>query len=127
MCDVLLLADVFENFRTTCIIYYKLDPANYMTTPSLAWDAMQLKTQAQLELLHDLDMLNMIDKMQRGGLCFVGSKRCVKTDNQHMPDYDPNKPSNYIIYKMIINSTVVACLNTYLTKTSFGMMMRLLT
>ena len=45
MCDVLSLADVLDNFRTTCINDYKLDPASYMTTPSLAWDAVLLKTQ----------------------------------------------------------------------------------
>ena len=37
--DVLLLSDVFENFRKTCLKHYKLDPANYYTSPSLAWDA----------------------------------------------------------------------------------------
>ena len=99
MCDVLILADVFEKFRKTCITYYKLDPANNMTTPSVAWDAMLLNTKVKLELLHDLDMLNVIEKMKRGGLC-VGSKLYVKANNQHMgKDYDPNQPSNYIIYE----------------------------
>ena len=34
--DVLLLADVFENFRSTYLQYYKLDPAYYFTSPALA-------------------------------------------------------------------------------------------
>ena len=37
--DVLLLADFFEKFRTTCLEYYSLDPIHYYTTPGLAWDA----------------------------------------------------------------------------------------
>ena len=38
--DVLLLADVFESFRKTCLQYYKLDPCHYFTSPGLSWDAM---------------------------------------------------------------------------------------
>ena len=29
--DVLLSADVFENFGKTCMQYYKLDPCHYFT------------------------------------------------------------------------------------------------
>ena len=51
-------------------------------------------------MVHDLDMLNMREKKHRGGLCCVGRKRYVKANNQHMgKDYDPNQPSNYIIYQ----------------------------
>ena len=61
---------------------------------------MLLENKVKLELLHDLDMLNMIEKMKRGGVCFVCSKRYVKANDQHMgKEYDPNQPSKYLIYQ----------------------------
>ena len=48
--DVLLLADVFENFRDICIKNNKLDPAHYYTAPGLAWDAALKVTEVELEL-----------------------------------------------------------------------------
>ena len=47
--DVLLLADVFENFRNVCVENYKLDPAWYNIAPGLAWDACLKKTEVNLE------------------------------------------------------------------------------
>ena len=38
--DVLLLADVFETFRDTCLENYKLDPAYFYIAPRLAWKAL---------------------------------------------------------------------------------------
>jgi hypothetical protein len=96
--DVLLLADVFEKFRKVCMNYYKLDPANYLSAPSLAWDAMLLLTGIELELITDLKILDMVERMKRGGLCFVGSKRYVKANNKYLEDFDPNKPETYIMY-----------------------------
>ena len=49
--DVLLLADVFENFRNICIKNYNLDPAHYYTAPGLAWNAVLKVTEVELELL----------------------------------------------------------------------------
>ncbi|MFM7988609.1 MAG: hypothetical protein ACKPKO_55785, partial [Candidatus Fonsibacter sp.] len=96
--DVLLLADVFEKFRSTCYEYYNLDPSNYISAASLAWDAMLFNTKVELELIHDVEMLNMIEKEKRGGLCFVGSKRHVKANNKYLPDYNPEEESNYLMY-----------------------------
>ena len=61
--DVLLLADVFESFRNICIENYKLDPAYYYTAPSLAWDACLKITDAKLELLINIDMLLMAERV----------------------------------------------------------------
>ena len=97
-CDVLLLADVFENFRNTCENYYGLDPANYISAPGLAWDAMLLKTNINLELMNDLEVLDIMERMKKGGLCFVGSKRHAVANNKYMENYDESKESNYITY-----------------------------
>ena len=52
-CDVLLLADIFEKCRETCLSYYELDPLNYISAPGLAWDALLLKTKIELDLITD--------------------------------------------------------------------------
>ena len=54
--DVLLLTDVFENFRKACMQYYKLDPCHYFTSPGLSWDAMLKMTNIKLEVMTDIDM-----------------------------------------------------------------------
>ena len=78
--DVLLLADVFENFRDVCIENYKLDPAWYYIAPGLAWDACLKKTEVNLELLKDVDMLLMFEKGIRGGVSTI-TKRHAEANN----------------------------------------------
>ena len=79
--DVLLLSDVFENFRKTCLKHYKLDPAHYYTSPGLAWDACLKETGQQLQLLHDYDMLMMFERGIRGGITHI-SKRYAEANNK---------------------------------------------
>ena len=95
--DVLLLADVFENFRDVCRKNYDLDPAWYYTAPGLAWDAALKMTNVRLELLNDPDMLLMIEKGIRGGISMI-STRYSKANNPYMKDYDPSLSTKYITY-----------------------------
>jgi len=64
------LADVFEIFRTVCHNKNSngLDPAHDYTAPGLAWSAMLKMTKQPLELIGDIDMLLMIEKVKRGGI-----------------------------------------------------------
>ena len=95
--DVLLLADVFEKFRSTCLKHYKLDPVHYYTSPGLAWDACLKITGQNLELLSDYDMLMMFERGIRGGITHI-SKRYAEANNKYMKNYDPEKKSTFIQY-----------------------------
>ena len=95
--DVLLLADVFENFRDLCLKIYGLDPVHYYTAPGLAWDACLKITGEQLELLHDENMLLMFEKGIRGGISII-SNRYGEANNKYMKGFNKNKPSKYLMY-----------------------------
>ena len=95
--DILLLVDVFENFRKTCLEYYKLDPCHYFTSPGLSWDAMLKMTDIKLELITDIDMFQFIEKGMRGGISYIAN-RYGKANNKYMKDYKKDEPSKYIMY-----------------------------
>ena len=95
--DMLLLTDVFENFRRTCMQYYKLDPCHYFTSPGLSWDAMLKMTNIKLELMTDIDMFQFIEKGMRGGVSYIAN-RYGNADNKYMKEYDEKAPSKYIMY-----------------------------
>ena len=95
--DTLLLADIFENFRQSCLENYELDPAHFVSLPGLAWQACLKKTNVKLELLTDYDMLLMVEEGIRGGICHA--IQCyAKANNKYMKDYDRKKKSSYIHY-----------------------------
>ena len=85
--DTLLLADVFENFRDMCLKEYELDPAHLVSLPGLAWQACLKKTNIELELLTDYDMLLMVEKGIRGGICH-SIHRYAKANNKYIQNYN---------------------------------------
>ena len=95
--DVLLLADVFEKFISTCLKYYELDPCQYFSSPGLSWDAMLKVIGIELEKISDIDKYLFIKKGTRRGVSYI-AKRYAKANNKYMNDYDLEKLSTFITY-----------------------------
>lgn len=98
LCDVLLLADVFERFREVSIDSFDLDPAQYFTLAGMCWSACLKMTKVELELLTDIDQYQMIEKGIRGGVAMM-TTRHAEANNPYIPEtYDENKPREYLGY-----------------------------
>ena len=95
--ETLLLADVFENFINMCLEIYELDPAKILSAPVLAWQVALKKTKVKIDLLTDIDILLMVEKGIRGGICNA-IYWYAKANNKYMNDYDENKESSHINY-----------------------------
>ena len=87
LCDTFLLADVFGNFRDKCIEIYGLDPTYFVSAQGLAWEDSLKKTEVELESLTDYNMLLMIEKGIRGGIC-QATHRYAKANNKYMNNYN---------------------------------------
>ena len=95
--DTALLADVFENFRDKHIEIDKLDPAYFLTTPSLSCWVCLKNTGVKLELLTDEDMFFTYEKGIWGGMCQVTCKY-AEANNKYMKNSDKNQESSFLIY-----------------------------
>ena len=111
--DTLLLANVIENFRNRCTEVYETDPAHFLSAPGLAWQACLKKIGVELELITNANMLLMIEKEIRGGICHT-ILRYEKANNKYMIYYDKNKKLSYIVYLDANNLYGWACLKNCL-------------
>ena len=96
--DVVLLANVYEAFRDTCLRHYKLDPAHFYTSPGLAWKACLKCTGIRLELLTDPDMLLMFERGFRGGITQAVRKYASANNKCMEYRFDPKSESSYLQY-----------------------------
>ena len=94
--DMLLLTNVFENFRKTCMQYYKLDPCDYFTSPGLSWNAMLKMADIKLELMTDIDMFQFIEKGMHSRVSYIAN-RYGNANNKYMKECDEKAPSKYIM------------------------------
>ena len=85
-----------------CLKVYELDPAHFLSLPGLAWQACLKKKNIKLELLTDYDMLLMVEKGIRVGICHSILRYAI-ANNKYMKNYDKNKESSYIQYLDVNN------------------------
>jgi hypothetical protein len=104
--DVLLLSDIWRNFKDTCYRIYGLDASYYYTAPGLSFDAMMKHTteeykkqnkEFQIELITDMDIYLFVENNIRGGLSQI-SKRYAKANNKLMTNYNETSIDEYILY-----------------------------
>ena len=92
------------------------DSARFLTTPGLAWQAALKKTNVKLGLLTDIDMLLMVEKDVRGGIC-RSIYWYAKANNKYMKNYDKYKESSYLNYWYVFFSIIhihMYSLNNYI-------------
>ncbi|KAJ8916437.1 hypothetical protein NQ315_014650 [Exocentrus adspersus] len=95
--DVMLLTDLFEQFRATCHETYGLDPAHYYTIPGYTWDAMLKHTKCSLETIQDVYILLFFESGVRGGLSQCSNRYSV-ANIKYVSGYNSEASSKYLMY-----------------------------
>jgi hypothetical protein len=96
--DVLLLADIFEQFRSMGQKYYGLDPAHYLSLPAYSWDAALKLTSVNIELIKDPDMYLMFESAIRGGVSMVSQRYAEDNHPERPATYNESEPTSTLMY-----------------------------
>ena len=90
--DVMLLTDIFEEFRTMCLREYKVDPAGYISLPAMSWDAMLRLTEVSLELFQPQthEVMTRFERAIRGGISIATKRHAIESDKQSIIYLDAN-------------------------------------
>jgi hypothetical protein len=79
--DTILLAEIFQKFRSDMIQFSTLDPSHYMSLPGYSFDSMLKFTKCKLHRLHDIDMVHFIESSIRGGVSFINTRHLTIDEN----------------------------------------------
>ena len=63
------MADVFEKLRKMRLKMHELDRVKCTSAPGLAWQGTLKKAEVKLELSIHIDMILVVAKVIRGGIC----------------------------------------------------------
>ena len=100
---MICILDVSENFRNMRLKIYELEPAKFIFSLGWAWQAALKKTKVKLDLLTDIDVLIMVEKFIREGIC-QSIYQYTKINKKYLKDYDKNKESLNLQYWDVNNS-----------------------
>ena len=115
-CDVLLLADVSEKFRSNSLKNYGVCPRHYLSAPSLSWDAMLNITKVELALITDPDMYIFFEKDTKSGVSYI-SNRYIKASNNYLKSYNPKQELKHIYFD--VNSFCGYVISKFLPTSAF--------
>ena len=87
----------FKTLEISVLKYMNLTPPIFLLAPGLAWQACLKKTRVRSELLTDYDILLIVEKGIRGGMC-EAIHRYAKANNKYLKNYDKNIESSYLVY-----------------------------
>ena len=73
-CDVLLLGDKFEKFKTSSLRNYQLCHSHYLRAPALSWNVMLNMTKVELELISDADLCSFFKKGMVGRVSHISER-----------------------------------------------------
>lgn len=66
--DVMLLCDVFEEFRRTCVKAFKIDPVHFQGAPGYTWQLGVMAAHKMFKVIQDVDVYTDIQNSIRGGV-----------------------------------------------------------
>jgi hypothetical protein len=101
--DVLLLADIHEDYRSWNLVNYGLDPTQFITGPALFSAAQQKMCKSELHQLSDSSMYTMLESGKRGGMSGAITRH-FKANNPGAPQtYDPSGEQVHMLYEDMNN------------------------